>query len=59
MYNDLIESNCDVLCLQETWHLDDNINLFGTINTNYLYTAIYGVDSRDKKVGLVFYIRRV
>ena len=38
------------MCLQETWHLDENINLFNTINTNYLYTAISGVDSRAKSL---------
>ena len=48
MHNYLNESFCDVLCLQETWHLDENIILFNTINTYYLYTAISGVDSRAK-----------
>ena len=65
MHNYLNESSCDILCLQETWHLDENTHLFNTINTDYLYTAISGVDSRaksyraDQKVGLVFYTRRV
>ena len=48
MHHYLNDSSCDILCLQETWHLDENINLFNTINTNYLYTAISGVDSRAK-----------
>ena len=48
MHNYLNESSCDILCLQETWHLDENIHLFNTINTDYLYTAISGVDSRAK-----------
>ena len=48
MDNDLNESSCDILCLQETWHLDENIHWFNTINTDYLFTAISGVDSRAK-----------
>ena len=48
MHNYLNESSCDILCLQETWHLDENTHLFNTINTDYLYTAISGVDSRAK-----------
>ena len=26
--------NCDILCLQETWHLDDNIQYFNKIHTD-------------------------
>ena len=48
MHDYLNESSCDILCLQETWHLDENTHLFNTINTDYLYTAISGVDSRAK-----------
>ena len=48
VHNYLNESSCDILCLQETWHLDDYIQLFNTINTHYSYTAISGVDSRAK-----------
>ena len=43
----LTDSSCDILCIQESWHLDDNIDFFGTVHTDYLYTAISGVDSRD------------
>ena len=42
MYTYLNEASCDILCL------DENIYLFSTINTNYLYTAICGVDSRAR-----------
>ena len=48
MHDYLNESSCDILCLQETWHLDENINLFNLINTNYLSTDISGVESRTK-----------
>ena len=41
MHNYLNESSCDMLCLQETWHLDENINLFNTINTDYIYIYCY------------------
>ena len=27
MHNYLNESSCDILCLQETWHLDENTHL--------------------------------
>ena len=48
MHNYLNYSSCDILCLQETWHLDENTYLFNTINTDYLYTAISDVDSRAR-----------
>ena len=32
--------------LQETWHLDDNIQYFNKIHTDYLFTAISGVNSK-------------
>ena len=44
----LTDASCDILCIQESWHLDENIAFFGTVHTDYLYTAISGVDSRDK-----------
>ena len=43
----LNDSSCDILCVQESWHLDDNVNVFSTIHLNYLYTAISGVDSKE------------
>ena len=36
MHTYLNESFCDSVCLQETWHLDENINFKNTINTNDL-----------------------
>ena len=45
--NYLSTHNCDILCLQETWHLDDNIQYFNKIHTDYLFTAISGVNSKD------------
>ena len=66
MHNYLNESSCDIVCLQETWHLDENTHLFNTINTDYLYTALslalipeLKSYRADQKVGLVFYTRRV
>ena len=44
----LTDASCDILCIQESWHLDENIAFFGTVHTDYLYTAISGIDSRDK-----------
>ena len=45
----LTDASRDILCIQESWHLDENIvDFFGTVHTDYLYTAISGVDSRDK-----------
>ena len=46
--NYLSINNCDILCLQETWHLDDNIQYFNKIHTDYLFTAISGVNSKDR-----------
>ena len=44
----LTDASCDILCILESWHLDENIAFFGTVHTDYSYTAISGVDSRDK-----------
>ena len=43
--NYLYCSSCDTLCIQETWHLDENIDLFSTISSEYVYIAKSGVDS--------------
>ena len=40
--------NCDIFCIQETWHLDDNIQYFNNIHTDYLFTAISGVNYKDR-----------
>ena len=44
----LDNNSCDILALQETWHLDNNIDCFSTIHDNYMYTAISGVDASKK-----------
>ena len=36
---------CDFLCLQELWCLDETLYRLGSISTDYMYTAISGVDS--------------
>ena len=42
----LYNNSCDILALQEIWHLDNNIDCFSTIHDNYnMYTAISGVDA--------------
>ena len=41
----LKSTSCDILCLQETWLLESNNYLLSNIDSNYLYTAISGVDS--------------
>ena len=46
--NYLSINNCDILCLQETWHLDDNMKHFNKIHTDYLFTAISGVNSKER-----------
>ena len=39
-------SSCDILCIQETWHLGQNIIFFSTISSEYLYiTNKSGIDS--------------
>ena len=36
---------CDFLCLHELWCLDETLYRLGSISTDYMYTAIPGVDS--------------
>ena len=36
LFNYLTDSSCDILCIQESWHLDDNEDVFGSIRHNYL-----------------------
>ena len=40
-----ISSSCDILCLQETWLLNGNMNKLSEINSDYVFTGISGVDS--------------
>ena len=42
--NFLMDNVCDILCLQETWTIDSNINIFGNIHKKNLFTGISGVD---------------
>ena len=42
--NFLTDNACDILCLQETWTIDSNINILGNIHNDFLFTGISGVD---------------
>ena len=44
----LNSKDCDILCLQEVWLLQCNIKELSTINDNYLYTGVSGVDDGEK-----------
>ena len=41
----LDNNSCDILALQEAWHLDNNIDCFITIHDKYMYTAISRVNA--------------
>ncbi len=41
----LTNTNCDIMCLQETWLLDHNIGKLGDVHDDYLFNAKSGVDS--------------
>ena len=47
LFNYLNDSACNILCVQESWHLDTNADIFSVIHSDYLYTAISGVDSKE------------
>jgi len=48
----LSKYECDLLCLQETWLLNENLSKLGNIHDKYLYTGKSGVDStRDILIG--------
>ena len=39
--NNLLTDNaCDILCLQETWIIDSNINILGNIHNDFLFLAL-------------------
>ena len=43
---DLLNSTkCHILCLQEIWLIDSNIDILNNIHTDYMYSGIAGVDS--------------
>ena len=35
---------CDFLCLQVLWCIGETLYILGSISTDYMYTAISGVD---------------
>ena len=43
--NLLKDTNCDILCLQETWTLDNTIDILGSIYIKYNFTGISGVSN--------------
>ena len=43
--NLLKDTDCDILCLQETWTLDNTIDILGSIHNNYDFTGISGVSN--------------
>ena len=47
IFNYLNDFSCDIFCVQETWHLDTNADIFSVIHSDFLYTAISGVDSKE------------
>ena len=48
-FSSFLNSNdCDILCLQEVWPLQCNIKELSTINDNYLYTGVSGVDDGEQ-----------
>ncbi len=38
---------CDILCLQETWLIEQNLLRLANIHSDYLYTGKSGVDSNS------------
>ena len=38
-------TDCNILCLQEIWTLDSTIDMLNTIQKDYMYTGISGVDN--------------
>ena len=42
---DILKStSCDIICLQETWTMDSNLEYLFNIHTDYLFTCISGPD---------------
>jgi len=42
----LTNTNCDIICLQETWLLDYNLHKLGDVHNDYLFYGKSGVDSK-------------
>ena len=53
--------NCDILCLQETWQLDDNIQYFNKIQTDYFIdtTCTDYKDCITKKSHFIGYVNKL
>ena len=45
------------MCLQGTWHLDDNTQYFNKIHTDYLFTAI--LPGLPKRWVAILYTKRI
>ncbi len=46
--NEFVCNNlCDILCLQETWLIEQNLPHLANIHSDYLYTGKSGVDSNS------------
>ena len=43
----LDNTNCDILCLQEIWTLDNTIEILGTIRSEYDFTGISGISNSE------------
>ena len=39
------ETSCDILCLQELWLHENDLVKLGNINSNYMYTGVFGMSS--------------
>ena len=44
IHNYLMDNSCDIICLQETWTIDYNINILGNNHNDFIFTGISGVD---------------
>ena len=40
-------SGCELMCLQGTWFLDQNLSRLVEIHDRYLHTGKYGINSKD------------
>ena len=47
IYYVLENTSCDILCLQETWTLDNTIDILGTIHDNYAYIGVSGISNKQ------------
>ena len=47
IYHVLENTACDILCLQETWTLDNTIDTLGTIHDYYAYIGVSGISNEQ------------